>query len=386
MKTNISGYSAAACALLCVVGAAFTIGGPLDPPMGPITPTYKTLTEVEPRIAINAVNTPGDAGSTFRITEPGSYYLTGNVIGVAGKNGIEVAVDNVTIDLNGFQLIGMENSREGICVTATGSRLVSIRNGSVRGWGESGVCTVNVSGSVLLELRAWNNAGRGIEAGPSAVIRNCTAQANLLEGITVGNNGSLSGCTVQENTGAGMVLGNGSVVDGCTSGHNLGVGIIAGTGCTLTSTTVRYNGVDGFQLDYGCTITASTAAFNARDGFATLGAGVSIRGCTSEANTRDGLRALADCIIADSTFDSNGYGSGVGAGIHTMGFHNRIEGNNITDCDVGIQVDVAHSVIIRNTLADNGVNLVIAPGNMAGALVTNETELHAANANSNMIY
>jgi hypothetical protein len=75
--------------------------GPLTPPGAP-APTMKTLQQVEPRIEINATNTPGDADSIFKITEPGSYYLTGNVAGVSGKHGIEIAASDVTLDLMGF--------------------------------------------------------------------------------------------------------------------------------------------------------------------------------------------------------------------------------------------------------------------------------------------
>ncbi|HRJ49802.1 MAG TPA: hypothetical protein PKU91_04680, partial [Phycisphaerales bacterium] len=93
-------------ALGTVIGAMAVSAGPLDPPAGPVAGTYKTLTEVEPRIAINAVNTPGGANSLFRITQPGSYYLTGNITGVIGKHGIEIAASGVTIDLMGFDLQG----------------------------------------------------------------------------------------------------------------------------------------------------------------------------------------------------------------------------------------------------------------------------------------
>ena len=58
--------------------------GPLDPPDGPITPTYKTLTEVEPRIPLNAETAPGDADYLFNIPKSGSYYLTGNIKVVPG--------------------------------------------------------------------------------------------------------------------------------------------------------------------------------------------------------------------------------------------------------------------------------------------------------------
>jgi hypothetical protein len=62
-------------ALLAGIGGlaagAFIAGkanaGPLSPPAGPIAPTPGP----EPRIAINAVNTPGDANSLYKITQPG---------------------------------------------------------------------------------------------------------------------------------------------------------------------------------------------------------------------------------------------------------------------------------------------------------------------------
>lgn len=66
---------------LTIVALAFAAGalvaGPLDPPSGAIAPTYKTLAQVEPRIPLTQETAPGDANSTFRITQQGSYYLTG---------------------------------------------------------------------------------------------------------------------------------------------------------------------------------------------------------------------------------------------------------------------------------------------------------------------
>src|SRR5687767_12820054 len=96
--------SLAALALLAA-GSGLLFAGPLDPPSGPITSTHKTLTQVEPRTPISTATTPGDADSTFRITQPGSYYLTGNITGEASKKGIELILaggSQVTIDLNGF--------------------------------------------------------------------------------------------------------------------------------------------------------------------------------------------------------------------------------------------------------------------------------------------
>src|SRR3954468_6434409 len=78
--------------------------GSLTPPGLP-APLFKTLQQVEPRTEINATNTPGDASSIFRITAPGSYYLSGNITGVSPKGGIVIASNDVTVDLNGFAVI-----------------------------------------------------------------------------------------------------------------------------------------------------------------------------------------------------------------------------------------------------------------------------------------
>jgi hypothetical protein len=129
-------------AMFCItafsITAMFTHAGPLDPPSGVIAPTYKTLGEVEPRTAINAENTPGNATCLFQITKPGSYYLTGNVLGAAGKDGIAIAASSVTIDLMGFTLEGVGGSLDGINTTAVQSE-ITIRNGVVMNWGANGV-------------------------------------------------------------------------------------------------------------------------------------------------------------------------------------------------------------------------------------------------------
>src|SRR4249920_3705163 len=116
MKIHIHHSLVAICIHIFSV-APLPAQGPLTPPGAP-APTMKTLDQIEPRIAINSTNTPGDADSIYKITQSGSYYLTENLAGVSGKIGIEIAANNVAIDLMGFDLAGNGGVR-GIQSTVT---------------------------------------------------------------------------------------------------------------------------------------------------------------------------------------------------------------------------------------------------------------------------
>ena len=212
--------------LLAAVGL-FTTGfalaqGPLTPPATP-APTMKTLTEVEPRIAINAANTPGDADSLFKITQPGSYYLTGNISGVANKDGIEIAASGVTLDLNGFDLLGVTGSSYG--VRAGSLTNIAVVNGSVRNWGIYGVYLGNASNSCLEGVRASGNLLGGIYSGSRGTITNCSADGNTEYGIVAFPGSTVTNCSASNNTGYGIYALSGSTVTNCTASNNTGDGI-----------------------------------------------------------------------------------------------------------------------------------------------------------------
>jgi hypothetical protein len=221
------------------------LAGPIDPPPGPVAPTMKTLAEVEPRIPINAQTCPGDGDSLFRIAQSGSYYLAGNVAGVAGKHGIEVAVGGVTIDLGGFELRGVPGSLDGIVCPVPNTDSVSVRNGTVAAWGEDGVDLNNSGDGVIAGMVCTGNGAFGIRANGGVIVEGCTANDNTGAGIACYNGGAVRNCAARSNDDVGITVTGGVLVSGCTTTVNTSHGISATFNCRIVDNLSAGNGLGG---------------------------------------------------------------------------------------------------------------------------------------------
>lgn len=209
-------------AALLLPFAAFA-QGPLAPPPGPPLPSMKTLDQVEARIPLTAATAPGTAGAVHVISTPGSYYLTGNVQGVTGKDGILIEASNVTVDLNGFTLTGTAGSLHGIALSRsnTDRSNLTIRNGTITGFGERGISNPGtaVIHGFLAEDLTLSCSGAGIRvANGSSVIRRVFVRSGA-GGILCVNSTSLdhvSDSVVTGINGEGIFA---DVVDNCQLSH-----------------------------------------------------------------------------------------------------------------------------------------------------------------------
>jgi parallel beta-helix repeat protein len=333
--------------VLLFTGGLVAIAGPLNPPAGPVAPSYKTLSQVEPRIEISTVNTPGDANSLYKITQAGSYYLTGNITGVAAKHGIEIAVGGVSLDLMGFELVGVAGSLDGVTIPGqAGLRNIRISNGVLRGWNQ-GVNLFDGASCSLLDIRSSGNASSGIAGGNGAVVTRCSASVNGGMGISCQSGCTLTECAASGNTLNGINAAGGCVITGCSAFGNLGDGITTQTGCTITGCSTYSNVQNG--INAGSTSTVSN--------------------CSTRQNTLDGVRVASGCVVLASTCALNGNSTSNGAGIHATGADNRIEGNNCTGADLGIDVDSAGNLIVRNSCSGNTINWVLVAGNVFGPIL-----------------
>jgi parallel beta-helix repeat protein len=347
-----------------LLSASAAFAGPLVPSAGPVASTMKPLDEVEPRIAINAVNTPGDANSLFRITQPGSYYLTGNLQGVAGKAGIEVAANNVTIDLGGFEVRGVADSFDGVNTEGTRTGL-AIRNGAVSGWGGDGVRWNFVSCVIVSNLRVLGNTGNGIAVGDTARV---------------------SECTIKDNGGAGLSAGGGvSIVTEVASYSNDGVGFHIQSNCSLSACSAVGNGGRGFSANFTTTFNNCVATGNGEDGFWAQ-ANCTVMGCTATNNYGSGIRSNAENIITGNICTDNGFSTADAAGIHIVGSDNRVEGNTVSGNDRGIDCDVAGNFIVRNSASGNMVSYSITGTQTMGPVITATGVITTSNPWANFEY
>ena len=328
----------------------------------------KTLTDVEPRIAINALNTPGDANSVYRISQPGSYYLTGPVQGQNGQHGLWIMTGGVTIDLNGFELVGGAGSLTGIRVAAPGLSNITIFNGTVRSWGGSGVDMMFFEpvGVQLRDVKAAGNAFAGIRVF-SGQIDSCTATANGREGIITGA-AVVTNCHASYNEFSGIELGTGSSAVGCISTNNRTTGIYAtGTGVVVADSTASNNTYSGIIVGWGGVVRNCTSSSNGGIGIQ-AGARALISGCAATSNGTIGISAAVDNHILNNSSHNNGQ-TGSGAGISVAQGGNRIEGNTCNGNRVGFLVGFSGNLIVRNSGRNNGVDWEIAANNAHGPII-----------------
>ena len=374
--------------------------GGLTPPGAP-APTMKTLEQVEPRTTVT--NLP------YTISAPGSYYLTSNLIGVTSQNGITIQSADVTLDLNGFELLGVAGALAGIKVSGTQSGLY-IHNGTLRGWGAGGVDGFQAESIHLEKLRALGNTGFGLSGGNVGLFIDCIAISNTTHGIAsvgmglvrgclaksnggwgISSVGPVRECSAQENgyggiasstsvidsdaeynTGEGILVEFGGQVSGCTVKLNTGNGITASQGSDIADCTVYNNGAVGIAATAKCTIRDCTLFSNGESGIE-AGVGSTVRGCTVRQSGDDGILVPNDCLVQNNHCTQNG-----GAGIRVSSAGNRVDGNSLIYNKQGIWLQGPVNVVIRNTSrynpgASGSSNYVGTAGNDVGPIGTAAT-------------
>ena len=179
--------------------------------------------------------TPGDApGFPVTISLAGSYRLTGNLtVPDANTTAILITHDNVTIDLNGFSILGPT-----VCTGKAFTLCSPIGPGDGVDGGSVKKVTV-VNGTV----HGMGNIGTLLQAGS---VRNVQADNNGAAGIFV-STGTVSGNICISNGGSGILVNN-ATVSGNTAIGNASRGIEASCPSSIVGNTAYQNGIENIGV------------------------------------------------------------------------------------------------------------------------------------------
>lgn len=188
--------------------------------------------------------TPGDtAGFPVTISQPGSYKLTSNLFVPEGSMGVHITAANVTLDLNGFSIVGPST-----CTRVYNTKAVTCAyTGSFAGV----AVAYNAPGA---RVRGGTVKGfqSGVSSYASASVEDITATFNMQGvsfSVSAGASFRLSGINANYNSGNGIDTGSAiGTIERSQSNHNGGKGINAQSGVTLFNVEAIENfghGVDG---------------------------------------------------------------------------------------------------------------------------------------------
>lgn len=217
---------------------------------------YDKVVAAESRIAINTTNTPGDADSVFRISLPGSYYLTGNVTTPPGKKGIEIASSDVTIDFNGFRVAGYVGCLSGIASAGSSSDSFVIRIGVVGPVSESGI-------------DMYSSATFGVKI-EDVIVRGCgLTRVNSLRNVQIRR------VIVSECSDEGIFAEYQSSVEDCQVEY-CNIGIHGVQNCTIKGNVVTGCSHDGINVQTQSVVQDNYCGWNNSGGALNTGAGIHV--------------------------------------------------------------------------------------------------------------
>lgn len=342
---------------LIAVLAGVVRAGPLDPP-GPPASTSGVLRPGTPITSL-----------PYTISQPGNYYLTGNLTMATSGDGITINSDDVTLDLGGFTIDGGGVGTNGVVVPSRGQNLsqsITVQNGNAEHFTGAGF-QLQYGTSMAKNLQASHDKdGIVIDGG---TLDGCTVQFDSEYGVEAGFTtithcnaevdgtgfdlfeGTLSECLADNNTNAGINIQRGDVHD-CTVHSNF-YGILVTGASNVHHNQVEFSGSDGIRVvtNGGSIISDNTSLY---------GGG---------SQTASGIYVETD----DNRITHNTTSNTTGVGINCVGNFNTIDDNSTFDnTGIGIVVGGSKNTVVKNSSTGNvnrfsSTNYSIGAGGTYGA-------------------
>lgn len=320
-------------------------------------------------IEINQAKIITGAGFPFQISQSGSYRLTSNLTisdsALVNRDAIVITAGDVNLDLNGFEITGPVTcsgltgsaltcgpSGSGIGINSTSLGFVSVRHGTVSGFGGDGV---RLSGPAWIDaLQVRSNGGDGIFDQAStapALVENSNVIQNGGVGIHVG------------------ISGSGAVIQGCIASGNHSGGISTREAVVIGNS-VSNNGTFGINATIGSVIRDNEASGNQGAGIASTSANL-INQNSAYSNQFDGIDAGTAALVSDNSANSN-QGAGINADSGSSVQRNTTTGNSVDGLYLVPTTTGAPSAAYRANVMSANKMLPVAVGTVSLNMGANE--------------
>ncbi len=375
-------------ALLLAPAALLFAQGPLTPPPGVPVATMKRLDEVEARTIVNAANCPPSGSYAFSIAPAqfpsgGSFYLTGNLV-IPSNGGIFISASNVTLDLNGFSLIGGPSASlfsgifiSGKNVTITGGGITGaafstgINSGvantrvsgvSVSGTGVGGGIVLTGAGALVQGSTVNGTGGIGIQAD---AVSDSTATATASTAIVAKSTSNVSGTT----TGSGPAVIVNDPLN--RDGGDVRTPIPGGTAAYTIAQSGSYYLTGNLSVSSGNAITiAADQVTLDLNGFNLTSTSNTASGDAININGRNGIQITNGTILSGSTVNGSSVtaGSGFVGGVNWGSAPTNIRVSRLTVIGVSnyaIDLGIDGSSVVENCTVRIAGSLGIRAGSVS---------------------
>ncbi len=255
------------------------------------------------------------AYSPYTINQPGSYIVVCNITAGSTNPTITINTSDVTIDLNGHTLYGVQHNIDGI-YSAVGNNNITVTNGVVRDWGYSGIALYGNNVQVS-KVKSYNNGYQGFYlVGTSMRVMDCIADSNTQNGIEIGNAGIITGCIATNNGFEGIKVDGNSCQIIQNNANNNGDFVflmydginVKGNNCQIIENNASGNALAGIHVwgSGGCLINNNNTSNNLDSGIYTNGNNQIIENTCS--SNPGGIVPFSGDYVARNLCESNAVG------------------------------------------------------------------------------